>query len=150
VSGTGETDASVKTWLVDTGPVVAYLDAEDPAHPDVAGCWDSFSGQLVTTSAVLVEAMHFVAASPSGARHLADLVAASGMEVYDLSRPPELYEAVSLMEKYSDTPMDYADATLVLLAEALQVHEVLTLDRRGFSTYRARKRRGFRLVLDLV
>lgn len=140
----------MKTWLVDTGPVVAYLDAEDPAHPEVAVCWDSFRGQLVTTSAVIVEAMHFVAASPTGARHLADLVAASGMEVYDLSRPPELYEAVSLMEKYADTPMDYADATLVLLAEALEVHEVLTLDRRGFSTYRARKRRGFRLVLDLV
>jgi hypothetical protein len=94
--------------------------------------------------------MHFVTASPSGARYLADLVGASGMEVYDLSRPPELFEAVTLMEKYSDTPMDYADATLVLLAEALEVHEVLTLDRRGFSTYRARKRRGFRLVLDLV
>ena len=140
----------MKTWLVDTGPVVAYLDAEDPAHADVAGCWDSFRGQLVTTSAVIIEAMHFVTASPSGARYLADLVAASGMEVYDLSRPPELFEAVTLMEKYSDTPMDYADATLVLLAEALEVHEVLTLDRRGFSTYRARKRRAFRLVLDLV
>jgi hypothetical protein len=150
VSGTGETDASVKTWLVDTGPVVAYLDADDSAHEDVAARWDSFRGQLVTTSAVIVEAMHFVSAGPSGARHLADLVAASGMEVYDISRPPELYEAVSLMEKYSDTPMDYADATLVLIAEALGVREVLTLDRRGFSTYRTRKRHAFRLVLDLL
>ncbi len=40
------------------------------------------------------------------------------------------------MEKYSDTPMDYADATLVLLAERLEVYEVATLDRRGFSAYR--------------
>jgi predicted nucleic acid-binding protein len=104
----------------------------------------------VTTSAVLTEAMHFVSASPSGARHLADLIAASGLEVYDLSRPPELYEAVFLMEKYSDTPMDFADATLVLLAEALQVRDIiLTLDRRGFSAYRTRKRHAFRLVLDL-
>jgi predicted nucleic acid-binding protein len=92
--------------------------------------------------------MHFVSASPSGPRHLADLVAASGMEVYDLSRPPELHEAVFLMEKYADTPMDLADATLVLLAEALQVREILTLDRRGFSAYRTRKRQAFRLVLD--
>jgi predicted nucleic acid-binding protein len=38
------------------------------------------------------------------------------------------------MERYSDTPMDFADATLVLLAQALRVYEVLTLDRRGFST----------------
>jgi hypothetical protein len=140
----------VKTWLVDTGPVVAYLDAGDAAHADVAARWDSFRGQLVTTSAVITEAMHFVSTSPSGARHLADLVAASGMEVYDLSRPPELHEAVSLMEKYADTPMDFADATLVLLAEALQVREVLTLDRRGFSTYRTRKRHAFRLSLDLA
>lgn len=140
----------MKTWLVDTGPVVAYLDGGDPAHADVAARWDSFRGQLVTTSAVITEAMHFVSASPSGARHLADLVAASGMEVYDLSGPPELHEAVSLMEKYADTPMDFADATLVLLAEALQVREILTLDRRGFSTYRTRTRHGFRLVLDLA
>jgi len=140
----------VKTWLVDTGPVVAYLDAGDPAHAAVAARWDSFRGQLVTTSAVITEAMHFVSASQSGARHLADLVAASGMEVYDLSRPPELHEAVSLMEKYDDTPMDFADATLVLLAEALQVREILTLDRRGFSTYRTRKRQAFRRVLDLA
>lgn len=52
------------------------------------------------------------------------------------------------MEKYADTPMDFADATLVLLAEALEVYEVFTLDRRGFSTYRTRERRAFRLVLD--
>jgi len=100
-------------------------------------------------SAVITEAMHFVSASPSGARHLADLVAASGMEVYDLSRPPELHEAASLMDKYADTPMDFADATLILLAEALQVLDILTLDRRGFSTYRTRNRHAFRRVLDL-
>jgi predicted nucleic acid-binding protein len=44
--------------------------------------------------------------------------------------------------------MDFADATLVLLAEALGVRDILTLDRRGFSTYRTRPRGGFRLVLD--
>jgi hypothetical protein len=140
----------VKTWLVDTGPIVAYLDSNDPAHTNVAPRWDVFRGQLATSSAVITEAMHFVSDDRSGPRYLADLVATSGMEVYDLSRPPELHEAVSLMEKYSDTPMDFVDATLVLLAEALQVSEIFTLDRRGFSTYRTRKRRAFRLVLDLA
>jgi hypothetical protein len=139
----------VETWLVDTGPLIAYLDAGDPAHADVAARWDAFRGQLATTSAVITEAMHFVSVSRSGARHLADLVAASGMEVYDISRPPELHAAVSLMEKYSDTPMDFADATLVLLAEALQTLDILTLDRRGFSTYRTSRRQAFRRVLDL-
>ena len=138
----------MKTWLVDTGPLVAYLDAGDHSHAEVAACLDEFSGPLATTSAVITEAMHLLATSRAGPRALAEFVAASGMEVYDLCRPLELHEAVTLMEKYADTPMDFADATLVLLAEGLDVQDVLTLDRRGFSTYRTRQRRGFQLVLD--
>ncbi len=92
--------------------------------------------------------MHLVAVSKDGPRFLAEFVSAGGIEVYNLCRPPELYEAVSLMEKYADTPMDFADATLVLLAEGLNVHGILTLDRRGFSTYRTRRRRHLQLILD--
>ena len=87
-------------------------------------------------------------AQDEGPGTLADFVAAAGLEVYDLCRPPELREAVALMEKYADTPMDFADATLVLLAEGLNTHEILTLDRRGYSTYRTRQRRPFQLVPD--
>ncbi len=94
--------------------------------------------------------MHLAAMSRDGPRCLAKFVSTSGMEVYDLCRPPELHEAVSLIEKYADTPMDFADATLVLLAEGLNVHEILTLDRRGFATYRTRQRRHLQLVLDLL
>ena len=137
----------MKIWLVDTGPLVAYLDGNDPAHSRVVACLDVFRGRLASTSAVITEAMHFVASDGRGPRLLADFVAASGMEIYDLSRPPELHEAVSMMEKYGDLPMDFADATLVLLAEALDVHDVLTLDRRGFSVYRTRRRRSLHLVL---
>ena len=99
---------------------------------------------------MITEAMHFVSASKDGARLLAEFVALSRAEVYDLCRPPELLDAALLMQKYADTPMDFADATLVLLAEALDVRDILTLDRRGFSTFRTRRRRGLRLVLDAV
>jgi predicted nucleic acid-binding protein len=140
----------VTTWLLDTGPLVAYLDAGDPGHREVVAGLDDFSGQLATTGAVITEAMHFVSMGKDGARLLAEFVSTSGTEVYDLCRPPELLEAASLMEKYADTPMDFADATLVLLSEALDVRDILTLDRRGFSTYRTRRRRSLRLVLDVV
>ena len=51
-------------------------------------------------------------------------------------------------QRYADTPTDFADATLVLLAERLAVHEVLTLDRRGFNTYRLSNGAAFEPVLD--
>lgn len=146
-SGASRTQlAAVKTWLVDTGPLVAYLDADDPAHGRTVERWDDFGGQFVTSGAVITEAMHFVGGHPDGPTQLVELVASSGMQVFDLCQPPELREAAVLMRKYGDTPMDFADATLVLVAEALNVADILTLDHRGFSTYRTRKGRALRIV----
>lgn len=138
----------MKRWRLDTGPLVAYLDAADSAHAEVVGRLDDYSGQLATTNAVITEAMHFVGASAGGPGLLAEFVTASRMEVYDFAQAAELREAAALMERYADTPMDYADATLLLLADGLKVDEILTLDRRGFSTYRTRRRRSLRMVLN--
>lgn len=133
---------------MDTGPLVAYLDESDAAHLDVAARLDAFTGRMATTSSVITQAMHFVAAAPEGPRLLADLLAACDAEVHDFTDPSGLPDVVALMERYANVPMDFADATLVLLAEALHCNEVLTLDRRGFSTFRTRKGRALRLVLD--
>jgi len=139
----------VTSWLIDTGPLVAYLDARDPDHETVARRLEAFSGRLVTTSAVVTESVHLVAADTRGPRLLADFLLAASVEVHDLSRPPEIHEAVTLMESYTNLPMDYADATLLLLAEALGIHDLLTLDRRGFNAFRTREGDALRLVLDL-
>ena len=132
----------MKTWLVDTGPLVAYLDSSDRWHRQVADCLDGFRGQIVTTSAVITEAMHLVAEVREGPGLLAELVAAAGIRSYDLCTAPDLRDAAALMRKYPKIPMDFADATLLLLAEALDVREILTLDRRGFAAYRTRARRA--------
>ncbi len=138
----------MRAWLLDTGPLVAYLDARDPAHAEVVPCLERFSGELFSTSAVLTEAMHFVAPSPAGPRLLADFVGASGLTVFDFTQAAALAAAADLMEKYSDLPMDFADATLILLAEQLEVLEILSLDRRGFTVYRTREGSSLQLVLD--
>jgi predicted nucleic acid-binding protein len=52
------------------------------------------------------------------------------------------------MTKYADTPMDFPDATLVWIAEQTGTNSVLTLDRRGFSSFRLGKNRRFKLLLD--
>lgn len=139
--------APVRTWLLDTGPIVAYLDVRDPDHAAAVEHLDDFEGTLVSTSAVITEAMHFVSTGASGPRLLSEFVQKSGVDLFDLTHPPALPEVVSLMEKYRNVPMDFVDATLVVLADELNVRDVLTLDRRGFSIYRTRRGRAFRLVL---
>lgn len=54
----------------------------------------------------------------------------------------------TLMHKYRDLPMDYADASLVLLAEHLGHGRILTTDQRDFGTYRWKNHYPFESVLE--
>ncbi|MBX9573860.1 MAG: PIN domain-containing protein [Candidatus Obscuribacterales bacterium] len=46
-----------------------------------------------------------------------------------------LYRVFELQDKYADLRMDFADATLVVASEKLEIKQILTLDRRDFSIY---------------
>ena len=53
--------------------------------------------------------------------------------------------AAQLMRKYRDLPMALADATLVAVAETLDISTVFTLDR-DFEVYRLNGRKPFRIL----
>ena len=138
----------MKPWLLDTGPLVAALDAGDPAHHRVSEALASFRGTLVTTGAVLTEAFYLLRSARSGVEHLVEWVEESGTSIVDIFTAERLRQIVQLMHKYADRPMDFADAGLVLIAEEKGHDEILTLDERGFRAYRFRGHRRFKLVLD--
>jgi predicted nucleic acid-binding protein len=137
----------LRTLLLDTGPVVAFLDGADQRHRDAVRLLTTHSGALLTSSAVVTEAMHFLGGVAPGPEALAEFVVRGRVQVVDLCQPRDLQRAALLMRRYHDTPMDFADATLVLLAEAAETGDVLTFDRRGFSTYRFSRNRGFRILV---
>lgn len=137
----------MSAWLLDTGPLVAALNRRDPHHPRCAGALAAFAGTLLTTGAIVTEAMHFLGTAPEGPAALAGFLDDAQVDIRDCFAPPRLQAAAGLMKKYADTPMDFGDATLVLLADELGTGDILTLDVRGFRTYRFRGTRRFRLVL---
>ena len=52
------------------------------------------------------------------------------------------------MEQYADHPMDLADASLIVAAEALKTSKVFTIDRQDFETYRIqREHRYYRVEI---
>jgi predicted nucleic acid-binding protein len=124
------------TWLIDTGPLIAYFDRRDPEHEPVRDRLADFRGRLCTTGAVIGEAMHFLPDVSGGAEKLSEFVLSAALEVFESTRPTQIQAAVQLMSRYRDMPMDFADATLVLLAQEIGSTNILTLDRRGFRTYR--------------
>jgi len=137
---------ALKTLLIDTGPLVAYLDRADQEHDRVAPVIDAFRGTLCTTGAVITEAMHLLKHDRNGPRRLAEFVQAAGVHVFESTQPHQLFSAASLMEKYSDTPMDFADATLVLLGNEAGINQIVTLDRRGFRSFRTAKGKPFEIL----
>ena len=141
--------ALMNICLVDTGPLVALLDRSEPDHGEVQNFISRLRGsRLVTTGAVLTEAFYFLSDVRNGPDSLVSFVIASGMEVRDTFGSDALTAALRLMSKYADVPMDFPDATLVWIAEQTGTDRVLTLDRRGFSSFRFGRNRGFKLLLD--
>ena len=59
---------------MDTGPLVAYLDADDSEHKAVSEALDHFDGHLCTTAAVITEAMHLLGAHAEGPRLLVEFI----------------------------------------------------------------------------
>ncbi len=134
--------------LLDTGPLVALLDRSEPDHNLVREFMADFRGaRLITTGAVITEAFYFLSDVQNGSASLASFLDASAAEVRDVFSPEALAAAVRLMTKYTDTPMDFPDATLVWIAEQIGTDNILTLDRRGFSSFRFGKNRRFKLLL---
>ncbi len=58
----------------------------------------------------------------------------------------DLPALAQLMHRYHDRPMDFADATLVHLAERKSLTTILTIDFSDFQTYRIDGRRRFRIL----
>ena len=119
--------------LVDTGPLVAWLDKGDGDHARCTAFFANYRGQLITTWPVLTEVCHLLPRHVIG--RFMRWVAAGGVAVRELS-PTAADDIAALMEKYDDLPMDLADASLVWLAEQVGIVEVITLDETDFGLYR--------------
>ena len=132
--------------LLDTGALVALLDRRQNLHQEFARFFDTWTGPVVS-EAVLAEATHLVGKLPGGRRACLDFCLAGGALLVR-QRPStgqSLRRCRELIDSYDDLPMDFADATWVVLAEELDTDRVLTTDRRDFSIYRIDGRRRFRI-----
>ena len=131
--------------LVDTGALLAYLDRSDAWHERCRHAFADFHLPLVTSAAVLTELFHLVGDS----RHETDaawrFVRSGAVTVLPID-DRDLPSLESLVRKYHDRPMDFADATLVHLAEREVLATVFTVDHDDFETYRIGGRKRFRIL----
>ena len=131
--------------LLDTGALVSLLDRSQTQHLKCRRVFAGWTGPVVSTEAVLTEATHLLTGVQHGRTACVDFFL-SGGAVLVPSSMTSLQRVRKLLDKYVDLPMDFADATLVALAEELDCTSVFTTDRTDFSVYRVGGRKPFRIV----
>ncbi|MBW4623249.1 MAG: PIN domain-containing protein [Cyanosarcina radialis HA8281-LM2] len=131
--------------LADTGFFVAVASPNDRFHHSAINALEAIDEPIITTYPVITETCYLLlreTGSSAPPRFLRNFIESEDLEIFNLETV-HLQRIVELMETYADIPMDFADASLVLLTECLETPRILTSDRRDFSIYRWQNNRPF-------
>ncbi|MCY4492278.1 MAG: PIN domain-containing protein [Acidimicrobiaceae bacterium] len=123
--------------MVDSGPLYAYVDADDRHHAASLELLLTHPGPLIVPTLVVTEVVYLLETrlSPDAeVRFVGDL--ASGDLQVDPVAVSDWLRIAELVHRYRDLPLGTVDASVVVAAERLGVTTVATLDRRDFSVVR--------------
>jgi len=120
--------------LLDTGPLVAFLNRRDRYHEWAVGQWSVIPPPFMTCESVLAEACFLLRRSSGGPQAVMQLLAREVVTV-PFSLGEETSAIAKLLFRYASVPMSLADACLVRMAERYPSGVVMTLDR-DFRIYR--------------
>lgn len=134
----------MKTWLVDTGPLIALLEEAEKHHAWVVEAVRAAPRPLLTCEAVLTEACFLLKRERRDPNDLL-IMAQSGFfrVAFDFNREHSALR--DLLTRYADRPMSFADACLVRMAERHPDSPVWTLDS-DFKIYRRNRHSSIPLI----
>jgi uncharacterized protein len=131
----------LKRTVIDSGPLIALFDKDDKYHKNALEFIKEFKGELISNHAVITEASHLLDFSVRVQVDFLRWVLNGGITIADILAE-DLLRIIELTEKYSDLPMDFADASLVVLCERMNIRDVASIDR-DFGIYRTREKMAF-------
>jgi predicted nucleic acid-binding protein len=133
--------------LVDTGPVVAAASKRDQQHAACLAALNNLSEPALITPLVVTAVCYFLStrATPRPRRHFLRSIAVGSFELVTLTSD-DLERSTDLIERYANLPLGAADASVIAVAERLDVRQILTLDRAHFSIVHPRHFDVFQLL----
>ena len=132
--------------IVDTGPIVALLDADETHHRWARKQFESLAPPLLTCESVLSEACFLLRRIGVDASLPVTLLRRGVLKVVDVLATADDADAVTvLMRRYANVPMSLADACLVRMLEQTENGSIMTLDS-DFQVYRQSRRRTIRVL----
>jgi len=135
--------------IADTGFWVALLDRRDGFHQQVRSFAALLTEPLITTVPVVTEVCYLLQKRCSPYQSAEFLLAQQeGLFALFTIDVHHLPRCSALMKQYENLPMDFADASLVMLAEHLGHGRIVSTDKRDFGVYRWKNTHPFQNLLD--
>ena len=129
--------------VVDAGPLIALFLRRDKHHAGVKRFLAGSNARLMTTLPVITEVCHFLNAR--GKLAFLTWVRRGGVAIQSVVA--EDFEQIgAIIERYADRDIDFADASLIWLADRLNCVSVLTVDRTDFDVYRLSNGKAFEVL----
>jgi uncharacterized protein len=131
--------------LIDTGAILALIDKSDDWHDVCTSVVSELPLPMLTSEAVLTELFH-LAGENQAKKESAWRFLREGIIVLATIEHSELQHIDALMSRYRDRPMDFADATLVYLAQRESLEAIFTVDQTDFTIYRIGGKGRFQII----
>lgn len=133
--------------LVDAGPLVAALSANDADHRRCVQFFDSSTEDLLITPYVAHEVCYLTERNMGSQAEAAFVRSLARGEITQVTLTAnDLARMAELVEKYADFPLGAADASVIAVAERLRITDIATLDHRHFNVVRPEHVSVFRLL----
>ncbi len=130
--------------ILDTSPLVAFIDKSDRFHSWAVETWKTLSIPLLTCESVISEACFLLQKSYGGKNAVMSLLDSGTISIaFDLGQ--EIATIRGLMKRYENVPVSLADACLVRMSELIVGSSILTLDS-DFRIYRKNQNE----IIDLI
>ncbi len=136
----------MKNTLIDAGPLIALFNKNDKYHKAIKKFIKAYNGILTTSWPVITEACHMLDFNINVQIDFLKWIELGGLRIEDIEST-ELNRIIQLSEKYSDIPMDLADASLVIISERLRIKEIITIDS-DYYIYRTVEKEMIKNIFD--
>lgn len=131
--------------VLDTGPLVAFLNRRDHYHQWVVAQWKAIKPPLLTCEPVIAESCFLLRQISGGSNSVIQLIEKQVIKV-DFTLSQEVKALGQSLTKYSSVPMSLADSCLVRMMEKRPGSHLLTLDS-DFRIYRKNRNQAISVIM---
>jgi predicted nucleic acid-binding protein len=137
----------MKNTLIDAGPMIALFNSDDKYHARIMDFLKAYKGMFITTWPVITEVSYMLNYNTNVQIDFLKWINRGGVKIEEIGES-DIERIMELSQKYSDIPMDLADASLIIISERSNIKDIISIDS-DYNIYRTADKKMLTNIFDL-